>query len=109
MQTLSTAQAVVSMLELNGIDTLFCLPGVQNDPFFDALYDRLQLIKDGPERQALFDHAVKLAIAYMPYKYTLNRLATDMVYPQLVGYRRPVFWLDWWQYVDIDDTLRPAR
>ena len=78
-------------------------------PVFDALYDRLQLIKDGPERQALFDQAVKLAIAYMPYKYTLNRLATDMVYPQLVGYRRPVFWLDWWQYVDIDETLRPAR
>ncbi len=25
------------MLEVNGIDTLFCLPGVQNDPFFDAL------------------------------------------------------------------------
>jgi thiamine pyrophosphate-dependent acetolactate synthase large subunit-like protein len=31
MQTLSTAQAVVSMLELNGIDTIFCLPGVQNE------------------------------------------------------------------------------
>lgn len=45
MQTLSTAQAVVSMLELNGIDTLFCLPGVQNDPFFDALYDRTNAIR----------------------------------------------------------------
>ena len=80
-----------------------------NLPAFDALYDRLQQIADGPERKALFEQAVKLAIAYMPYKYTLNRLATDMVYPQLVGYRRPVFWLDWWQYVDIDDSLRPAR
>ncbi len=30
------------MLEVNGIDTIFCLPGVQNDPFFDALYDRNQ-------------------------------------------------------------------
>ena len=45
MQTLSTAQAVVSMLELNGIDTLFCLPGVQNDSFFDALYDRTNAIR----------------------------------------------------------------
>ena len=45
----------------------------------------------------------------MPYKNTLNRLALDMSYPQLIGYRRPVFWLDWWQYVDIDDTLRPPR
>jgi len=45
MQTLSTAQAVVSMLELNGIDTLFCLPGVQNDSFFDALYDRTNAVR----------------------------------------------------------------
>src|SRR5262245_52527538 len=45
MQTLTTAQAIVSMLELNGIDTLFCLPGVQNDSFFDALYDRTNAIR----------------------------------------------------------------
>ena len=38
-----------------------------------------------------------------------SRLSTDMSYPQLIGYRHPVFWNDWWQYVDIDDTLRPAR
>jgi acetolactate synthase-1/2/3 large subunit len=44
-QSLTTAQAVVSMLELNGIDTIFCLPGVQNDGFFDALYDRTNAIK----------------------------------------------------------------
>ncbi len=35
------------MLEVNGIDTLFCLPGVQNDPFFDALYDRTNAIRPG--------------------------------------------------------------
>ena len=43
--TLTTAQAVVSMLEVNGIDTIYCLPGVQNDPFFDALYDRTNAIR----------------------------------------------------------------
>jgi hypothetical protein len=53
--------------------------------------------------------ATKLAIAYMPYKYTVSRLSIDMTYPQLVGYRRPVFWLAWWQYVDIDDSLRRER
>jgi hypothetical protein len=25
-----------------------------------------------------------------------------MAYPSLIGYRRPPFSLDWWQYVDID-------
>jgi len=45
MQTLTTAQAVVSMLELNGIDTLCCLPGGHSDSFFDALYDRTNAIR----------------------------------------------------------------
>jgi len=75
-------------------------------PAFDALYDRANAIADGPERKALFDQAQALALAYMPYKYTLNRISTDMAHPWLIGYRHPVFWTDWWQYVDIDDTLR---
>ena len=80
-----------------------------NLPAFDAIFDRLQRLPDGPERAGLFREAENLAVAYMPYKFTLNRLSTDMSYPQLVGYRHPVFWNDWWQYVDIDDTLRAAR
>jgi len=78
-------------------------------PAVDAIYDQLQRLPDGPERAALFRQAENLAVAYMPYKFKLNRLSTDMSYPQLIGYRHPVFWNDWWQYVDIDDSLRPAR
>jgi len=78
-------------------------------PALDVLYDRIQVLPDGPERLAAFNESVKIALAYMPYKFTLNRLSLDMTYPQLIGYRRPIFWLDWWQYVDIDDSLRPAR
>ena len=36
---LTVAQHVVDGLRLAGIDTLFCLPGVQNDDFFDAMVD----------------------------------------------------------------------
>ncbi len=75
----------------------------------DALYERLQLLPDGPERLALFREIEKLCLAYMPYKFTLERLSLDMAQPQLVGYRRPVFWQDWWQFVDIDHSLRKAR
>lgn len=35
----TVAQHVVEALRLTGIDTLYCLPGVQNDDFFDALVD----------------------------------------------------------------------
>jgi ABC-type transport system substrate-binding protein len=76
---------------------------------FDGLYERIQVLPDGPEREALFREAQKLAIAYMPYKHKLSRISTDMAYPWVVGYRRPVFWLQWWHYVDIDDSKRPQR
>ncbi|HEY9237887.1 MAG TPA: ABC transporter substrate-binding protein [Burkholderiaceae bacterium] len=78
-------------------------------PAVDVLYDRLQTLPDGPERQATFREIERLAIAYMPYKFTLTRVSLDMAQPQLVGYRRPVFWKDWWQYVDIDPARRVAR
>ncbi|WP_422035939.1 thiamine pyrophosphate-dependent enzyme [Reyranella sp.] len=64
MQTLNTAQAVLSMLEVNGIDTLFCLPGVQNDPFFDALYDRTNAIRPIHARH-------EQACAYMALGYAM--------------------------------------
>ena len=78
-------------------------------PTFDKLYDQLQAVADGPERTAMFEQAQKIALAYMPYKFKLNRLSTDMSYPQLIGYRHPVFWQEFWHYVDIDDLLRPPR
>lgn len=63
-QALTTAQAVVSMLELNGIDTLFCLPGVQNDSFFDALYDRTNAVRPIHARH-------EQACAYMALGYSM--------------------------------------
>ncbi len=81
-------------------------------PAMDAIYRKLDTIPDGPERDALFKAAISLSIAYMPYKFRLNRIVTDMAYPQLIGYRRPVFWQEWWHYVDIEQGAsmsRPAR
>jgi len=78
-------------------------------PAVDRLYDELQLLPDGPRRAAAFQEIEKLALAYMPYKFVLERRAIDMTQPQLVGFRRPVFWNEWWQFVDIDNSLRSAR
>ena len=35
---MTTGEAVVAGLAANGLDTIFCLPGVQNDALFDALH-----------------------------------------------------------------------
>ena len=80
----------------------------QNDEF-DRIYERMQQIADGPERDTLFLEAKRIAVAYMPYKFSVHPIANDIVHPQLIGYRRPLFWLDWYHRVDIDDSLRVTR
>jgi thiamine pyrophosphate-dependent acetolactate synthase large subunit-like protein len=38
MPTMTGGQALVQQLKVEGIDTIFCLPGVQLDWAFDAIY-----------------------------------------------------------------------
>ncbi|WP_246312367.1 ABC transporter substrate-binding protein [Pseudaquabacterium terrae] len=77
-----------------------------NLPAFDRIYERMQQLPDGPERDALFLEAKRLAVAYMPWKNHVHRLEGDLVHPQVLGYRRPVFWNEWWHLVDIDESKR---
>jgi ABC-type transport system substrate-binding protein len=78
-------------------------------PEFDAIYERLDMLPDGPERSALFEQAKRLAVAYAPYKTHVHRYVNDMAQPWLIGYRRPLFWLDFWQYLDIDTAKLPIK
>jgi ABC-type transport system substrate-binding protein len=73
----------------------------------DRLYERMGEIADGPERDALFDRAKRLAVAYMPYRHHVHPYVNELVQPWLIGYRRPVFWLNGWEQVDVDPALRP--
>ena len=45
MDRANTAEAIADGLIANGIDTVYCLPGIQNDPFFDALFHRRQSLR----------------------------------------------------------------
>ncbi len=77
-------------------------------PAFDAIHERMSVLPDGPERLALFDQAKRLAIAYMPYKLHCHRFVADMMWPGVDGYRRPVYWNEWWHMVDVDPAVRQA-
>jgi ABC-type transport system substrate-binding protein len=77
-------------------------------PAFDRLYERIQVLPDGPERNALFHEAKRLQVAYMPMKVHVHRLIPDMAHPWVIGYRRQLFWQDLFQYLDID-LLEKAR
>jgi ABC-type transport system substrate-binding protein len=99
----------------DGRDNLSCLfseeLGGQNlarfkSEAFDKLYRRISEIEDGPEREALYLQAKKIEVAYMPYKAIMHRISTDLTYPWLVGFRRPLFWQEWWHVVDLDVAAR---
>jgi len=88
--------------------------GTYNLPRFknarlDDIYRHVQSIPDGPERQALFREAKRIAVAYMPYKVHNHRIITDIQQPWMSGFRRPLFSQDFWQYVDIDPGKQPVR
>ncbi len=78
-------------------------------PEFDALYDRMSALPNGPERDALFLQAKRISAAYAPYKQHVHRIYTDMAHPWVVGYRRGLFWNRWWHMIDIDNSKRPAE
>ena len=74
---------------------------------FDRLYEKQQLMADGPERLAIMQHLVKIMVAYMPYKFSTHRIRTDLIQPWLIGYRRHPTSRGFWRYVDIDTSKLP--
>jgi ABC-type transport system substrate-binding protein len=78
----------------------------KNDDF-DRLYEQMRVTPNGPDRDRMFLKAKQIAVAYMPYRNTAHRMEADMLHPWVVGFRRPLFWQDWWHMVDIDPSKRP--
>jgi acetolactate synthase-1/2/3 large subunit len=57
MPRMTTGEAVIASLVAHGIDTLFALPGVHNDPLFDAAHkasDRIRVIHPRHEQTAAY-------------------------------------------------------
>jgi ABC-type transport system substrate-binding protein len=76
-------------------------------PEADKLVEAIGVMPDGPERMAKLDQLRRIGVAFMPYKFKGHRFMLDIERAQLRGYRRPVFFQNWWEYVDIDTGLVP--
>src|SRR5437870_8644121 len=74
MPRLSTAEATVESLLRHGLDTVYALPGLHNDPLFDAFYHaagRLRVIHPRHEQTAAY-MALGAALATgKPQAYTV--------------------------------------
>lgn len=78
-------------------------------PAYDRLYERARVMPDSPERTHLYQEMARLVAAYAPWKVNTHRILTDMWYPWVHAYRRPLVQSqNFWRFIDIDPALSPA-
>lgn len=80
-----------------------------SNPQFDELYQKQSQMPDGPERDKVIQDAVRILVAYMPYKVRTHRIGTDLMQPWLVGYKRHPNAREFWRYVDVDTAKLPKE
>ena len=77
---------------------------------YDRIYEKAHSMPDSPERTRLYQDMARLVVAYAPWKINVNRILTDLWWPWLVGYRRPLVQADnFWMYLDIDPSKYPQK
>lgn len=70
---------------------------------YDEAFEASILLSDSPERTKYYQKMAKLVVAYAPWKIDIHRISTDMWFPYVKGFRRPLVQSQsWWKYVDID-------
>jgi len=78
-----------------------------NLPAFNDIHLRQRTLPDGPERDALIQQGMKLALAYMPYKASGHDVQTWLMQPRVQGYMPHPFINDFWRYVAVDVAPAP--
>ena len=73
---------------------------------FDAIYEQIRILPDGPDREQLFREAKRILAVDAPYRFLIHRILTDLAWPWLIGFRRQLYSNRFWQYVDIDTALK---
>ena len=79
-----------------------------NLPQMNDLIARLLALPDGPEREAGFLQAKRLAAVWMPYKLRTHPVQATLMHPRVVGFRRPLFWSNWFDQVDVEGAAGAA-
>lgn len=74
---------------------------------YDEIYQKINRIPDGPERTQLIERAIKILVAYAPYKFIDHRIGTDLTQPWVQGYVRNPIARNFWKYIDIDVQKAP--
>ncbi|MCW5592474.1 MAG: hypothetical protein KIS74_10290 [Burkholderiales bacterium] len=78
-------------------------------PEYNALYERIKRMPDGPARNALIDRMVRIIAVYSPWMVETYKAQKILVQPWLLNYRKHPFGHEPWKYLDVDLARRPAR
>ena len=79
-----------------------------HQPDFDKLYEKAQLLPDGPERNALYREMNRIFLVYSPWRLGVHRFYNDLAHPWVIGYRRHPVMRGFWKYIDIDEGKKAA-
>ena len=77
-------------------DSRFALPA------FDRLFERQNVLPDGPEREALMREGKNMLVAHMPYKVHVHTITNDLLQPRVRGFWRHPFARESWIYTGVD-------
>jgi len=71
-------------------------------PAFDRLFERQNVLPDGPEREALMREGKNMLVAHMPYKVHVHTINNDLLQPRVRGFWRHPFARESWIYTGVD-------
>ena len=77
-------------------------------PEYDRLFEQSRLLRDSPERTALYRKMSELALAYAPLVLGVYRYENLVAYPWVLGYKRHAFMPHPWRFLDLDVARRNA-
>jgi oligopeptide transport system substrate-binding protein len=77
-------------------------------PEFDRLYQKSQMVPDGPARDALYREMNRLILAYAPVRLGVHRVFNHLQYPWVKGYKKhPILYTNF-KYLDLDTAAQQA-
>jgi ABC-type transport system substrate-binding protein len=71
-------------------------------PEYNALYEQVKRLPDGPERNALMARMVKLILVYVPWVVETFKAQNILVQPWVLNYKKHPFNHEPWKYLDVD-------
>ena len=74
---------------------------------FDALYEKVKVMPDSPERTELYTRMVHILWVYGPWRVNSLLRNTILIQPWVIGFKKHPFAHDPWRYLDVDVEKLP--